>query len=73
MTQAANVAVRVDARLGRFYERKARAHHHNVAITHVANKMLRILWHMLRENRLYDQRNEVRYASKLKRLQTMME
>ena len=70
MTQAANVAARVDPRLRRYYEKKARRHHHNVAITHVANKMLRILWHMLKENRLYDQRNEVRYESKLKRLRS---
>jgi len=73
MVQAANVAVRADPRLERYYERKARRLHHNVAITHVANKMLRIIWHMLMENRLYDQRNEERYQSKLKRLQKMTE
>lgn len=71
MVQAANVAVRADPRLERYYERKARRHHHNVAITHVGNKMLQIIWHMLMENRLYDQRNEERYESKLKRLQSI--
>lgn len=68
MTEAANVAIRADPRLHDYYERKTRRHHHNVAITHVANKMLRIIWHMLIENRLYDQRREERYDSKLKRL-----
>jgi hypothetical protein len=71
MVQAANVAVRADPRLKRYYERKARRLHHNVAVTHVANKMLRIIWHMLMENSLYDQRNEERYQSKLKRLQNI--
>jgi len=71
MVQAANTAVRANPRLERYYERKAKRLHHNVAITHVANKMLRIIWHMLMENRLYDQRNEERYQSKLKRLQNM--
>jgi transposase len=69
MVQAANAAIRSDERLRRYYERKAKRLHHNVAITHVANKMLRILWHMLMENRLYEQRSEERYNSKLKRLQ----
>jgi len=34
----------------------------------VANKMLRILWHMLGENRLYNDRKPRLYESKLKRL-----
>ena len=48
MIQAANTAIRSDHRLKAFYERKLRRHHHNVAVTHVANKMLRIIWHLLR-------------------------
>ena len=55
-------------RMKAFYERKLRRHHHNVAVTHVANKMLRIIWHMLRENRLYNERKERLYESKLKRM-----
>ena len=31
------------------------------------------VWHMLTEKRLYDQRNEERYQSKLKRLRNMTE
>jgi len=68
MIQAANAAVRTDPRMRTFYERKLRRHHHNVAVTHVANKMLRIIWHMLRENRLYNERKEQLYQSKLKRM-----
>jgi transposase len=68
MTQAANIAFRTDPRMRSYYERKIRRHHHNVAITHVANKMLRIIWHMLRENRLYNERKERLYESKLKRM-----
>jgi len=68
MTQAANAAIRSDPRMRTYYERKIRRHHHNVAVTHVANKMLRILWHMLRENRLYNERKGRLYESKLKRM-----
>ncbi len=67
MTQAANAAIRSDTRLKTFYERKFKRHHHNVAISHVANKMLTILWCMLKENRLYNERKEKLYDSKLKR------
>jgi transposase len=68
MIQAANTAIRSDPRMRAYYERKLRRHHHNVAVTHVANKMLRIIWHMLRENRLYNERKERLYESKLKRM-----
>jgi transposase len=68
MIQAANTAIRTDPRMRAYHERKLRRHHHNVAVTHVANKMLRIIWHMLRENQLYDERREGLYESKLKRL-----
>jgi transposase len=68
MTQAANTAIRTDLRMQAYYERKLRRHHHNVAVTHVANKMLRIIWHMLRENQLYNERKERLYESKLKRM-----
>jgi transposase len=68
MTQAANTAIRTDPRMQAYYERKLRRHHHNVAVTHVANKMLRILWYMLREKRLYNERKERLYQSKLKRM-----
>ncbi len=71
LVQAANAAVRADPRLQSYYEKKVKRLHHNVALTHVRNKMLRILWHMLMENRLHDQRNEERYQSKLKKLRNI--
>jgi hypothetical protein len=67
MIQAANAAIRTDPRMRTYYERKLRSHHHNV-VTHVANKMLRITWHMLHENRLYNERKEQLYQSELKRM-----
>jgi transposase len=73
MIQAANTATRTDPRMKAYYERKLRRHHHNVAVTHVANKMLRIIWHMLRENRLYNERKEQLYESKLKRMNHIAE
>src|SRR5579875_3100660 len=69
ITQVANVAAQRDPRMKAYYEKIVKRHHHNVAITHVANKMLRILWYMLTEDTLYNERNERLYASKLKRLQ----
>ena len=41
-----------------------------VAVTRVANKMLTIIWHMLTDNNLYDDRNESRYRAKLKAVMT---
>jgi transposase len=45
--QAANTAARKDDRLRRFYLRIAKRHGHQIAITHVANKMITIIWHTL--------------------------
>jgi hypothetical protein len=47
LIQAANTAARKDDRLRKFYLRIAKRHVHNIAITHVANKMVTIIWHML--------------------------
>ena len=49
MIQAANVAVRYDDRLKWFYQNAKTRHggNHPIAITHVANKMVRIIWKML--------------------------
>jgi transposase len=68
LSQAANVAARCDSRMNAFYRRKLKRHHHNVAITHVSNKMLVIIWHMLKENSLYNERKEKLYRSKLKKM-----
>ena len=70
MIQAANTASVHDDRMKKFYEKvKARnGGRHAIAITHVANKMLRIIWAMLTTNRLYSSCNAKLYAKKLKRI-----
>jgi hypothetical protein len=45
--QVANVAVQHDPRMKTSYERILKRSHHNIAITHVAEKIPRILWHTL--------------------------
>jgi transposase len=53
--QAANTtAVRVDNRMKKDYTKIVKRHsHHSVAITHVANKMIRIMWYMLKNKENY--------------------
>ena len=70
MIQVASVAVRYDDHLKKYYERTKKRHGglHKVAITHVANKMLRMMWSMHRHGTLYWYRNEKLYQSKLTRL-----
>ena len=43
-----------------------KTHHSSIAITHVANKMIKIIWHMLTSRALYENRNEKLYQKKLK-------
>ena len=47
LIQAAHVAVLYDGRMRDYYERMKKTHHSSIAITHVANKMIKIIWHML--------------------------
>lgn len=68
MIQAANTAARTDQRMRQFYLRIAKKHGHNVSITHVANKMMIIIWHMLTHKRLYNERREELYRKKLKKI-----
>ena len=75
MIQAANVAVRHDDRLKWFYQ-NAKARHggsHPIAITHVANKMVRIIWKMLTAKEPYESSNADRYARKLKRMKKVLQ
>ena len=75
MIQAANVAVRHDDRLKTFYQ-KAKIRHggnHPIAITHVANKMVRIIWKMLTAKEPYEPCNADRYARKLKRMKNVLQ
>ena len=66
MIQCALTAVRHDKRMKEYYTRLMKRHKHNIAMTHVANKMLTIIWHMLTENSLYEDRNENLYRAKIK-------
>jgi transposase len=69
LIQAANTAARKDDRLRKFYLRIAKRHGHNIAVTHVANKMVTIIWHMLVNKKLYNERKQSLYETKLKRIQ----
>jgi transposase len=72
MIQAANTASRTDNdRLKKYYMNIAKRHGHppGIAITHVANKMIRIIWSMLTYKQLYNERKKELYETKLKRMQ----
>jgi transposase len=69
MIQAANTASRTDERMKKYYTKIAKRHGHNVAITHVANKMIRIIWAMLTYKQLYNERKNELYETKLKKIQ----
>ena len=68
MIQCAHVAAMHDDRMKAYYERIKKRQRPSVAITHVANKMLIIIWHMLTKNELYRGRNENLYRSKIKKV-----
>ena len=74
MIQVANVAVMHDDYLKAYYERVKKAHggSHKIAITHVANKMVKMMWAMLRKNEVYRHRNDRLYQSKLAKLDKAM-
>lgn len=67
MIPAATAASFKDGRMKDVHERAKKRHPHQVAVTHVANKMAVIIWHLLHDGKLYDQRNEGLYARKLKK------
>ena len=70
MIYAANTASRTDDdTLKIYYKRIANRHGHHVAITHVANKMIRIIWSILTYRQLYNERKKELYETKLKRVQ----
>ena len=74
MIQVANVAVMHDDYLKGYHEHVKKTHggNHKMAITHVANKMVKMMWAMLRENEVYRYRNDRLYQSKLARLDRAM-
>lgn len=70
MIQAANTAaVRTDNRMKKYYTRIVKRHGHSIAITHVANKMIRIMWYMLKNKEAYKDGKKESYQRKLKRIQ----
>ena len=69
LIEAANTAPRTDGRLRKFYLRLAKRHGRHIAITHVANKICTIMWHMLTYKKLYNERKSSLYETKLKRIQ----
>ena len=71
LVEAANTASRTDDRLRKFYLRVAKRHGHHIAITHVANKICTIIWHMLTHKKLYNERKQHLFDTKLKRIQRL--
>jgi transposase len=69
LIEAAHTASRTDDRLRKFYLRLVKRHGHHIAITHVANKMCIIIWHMLTHKKLYNDRKQHLLDTKLKRIQ----
>ena len=52
------MAVLYDGRMRDYYERMKKTHRSSIAITHVANKMIKIIWHMLTNRALREQKRE---------------
>ena len=65
---AANTAVRADARMKKYYTKMVKRHGHSIAITHVANKMIRVMWYMLKNKKTYSDGKPDLYQRKLKRI-----
>ena len=67
LIQAAQTAVRTDPRLKAYFESVMKHHGGKrvIAIPHVANKMVHIMWYMLRDNKPYRQADEDLYSRKL--------
>jgi len=68
MMGAASTAVRHDERMKEFYQSVCKRHPPKVALAHVAQKMMRIVWHMLYTRTKYQNTNEDLYKRKIARL-----
>ena len=68
MIQCALTASTHDPRMHKYYERLKTRHKSIVALAHLANKLLRIIWHMLTGNVTYEGANKARYQVKLKKI-----
>lgn len=65
MIQCADVAVRYGERMRQYYIRIRRRHGHAIAVTRVANKMIRAVWRMLTDRIPHNGRNEQLYQKKI--------
>lgn len=68
MILAAWAAIRTDEHMEYIYEKAKKNHPPAVAITHVANKLGKIIWLMLKDRKPYNDYNKVRYAKKIQKL-----
>lgn len=69
MIQAANTAVRTNDRMKKHYAKTVKRHGNSIAITHVSNKMIWIMWYMLKNKENYKDGKVEAYQRKLKRVQ----
>ena len=69
MVQAAQTASRYDPVMRRLYLRTSRRHGRQNAAIRVANKMMKIAWHILTRREPYRHRKEDLYRTKLKRME----
>lgn len=72
MIQIALSASRHDPKMAEVYERARRTHPHGVAVTHVATKLLMIIWHMLTHREKYRFMNDAMHKRKLRRMKECM-
>lgn len=70
MVLAALTAIRTDDRMRHIYEKAKKNHPPMVAIIHVANKLGKIIWFMLKDKKPYDNYNKSLYARKMQKLKT---
>jgi transposase len=68
MVESARVAVNHDPRMRSFYERVKQRRGDQKAIIAAANKMLKIIWFMLKKREEYQSTNRKRYMKKLNRV-----
>ena len=69
------MAVRHGDRLKWFYQNAKTRHggNHSIAITHVANKIVRIIWKMLTAKEPYESHDASRHAKKMERMKKILQ
>lgn len=69
MILAAWTAVTIDEHMKQIYEKARKNHPDIVAITHVANKLGKIIWFVLKDRKPYNNYNKSLYDSEIQKLQ----